>query len=288
MAKKKGGIHWVHTLVIGSGAAGLNTAVQLAAQGVEDVLILSEGLKMGTSINTGSDKQTYYKLSMCGEDADSPRAMAETYFAGRRDARRPGAGRGQSVGARGFLNLVGLGVPFPMDAFGQAIGYKTDHDPRQRATSVWALHLARDVPGLDRRSEAARHSGARETQRGGAVDRGGRKRCAREPARSLSTPRADSRSMGPRTWCSRSRGPGGLYKTSVYPTVHTGAIGLAMLAGARCQSLPESQYGMASVRFRWNVSGTFMQVVPRASSAPMPTAGTSRNSCGPISAMRAR
>ncbi|MFN2110695.1 MAG: FAD-binding protein, partial [Anaerolineae bacterium] len=43
----------VHTLVIGSGAAGLNAAVQLRANGVEDVLIISEGLDKGTSINTG-------------------------------------------------------------------------------------------------------------------------------------------------------------------------------------------------------------------------------------------
>jgi succinate dehydrogenase/fumarate reductase flavoprotein subunit len=58
-------------------------------------------------------------------------------------------------------------------------------------------------------------------------------------------------------------GPGGLYRTSVYPTVHTGGIGLALLAGAKAQSLPESQYGLASIGFRWNVSGTYMQVVPR-------------------------
>jgi len=58
-------------------------------------------------------------------------------------------------------------------------------------------------------------------------------------------------------------GPGGLYKTSVYPRVHTGAIGLALLIGAKAQSLPESQYGMASIKFRWNVSGTYMQVIPR-------------------------
>jgi succinate dehydrogenase/fumarate reductase flavoprotein subunit len=58
-------------------------------------------------------------------------------------------------------------------------------------------------------------------------------------------------------------GPGGLYKTSVYPGVHTGAIGLGLMAGATAQSLPESQYGLASIRFRWNVSGTFMQVVPK-------------------------
>ena len=72
----------VHTLIIGSGAAGLNTAAQLRVNGVDDVLIVSEGLNMGTSINTGSDKQTYYKLGMCGSEADSPGALAEVYYSG--------------------------------------------------------------------------------------------------------------------------------------------------------------------------------------------------------------
>ncbi|MCK5737331.1 MAG: FAD-binding protein, partial [Spirochaetaceae bacterium] len=58
-------------------------------------------------------------------------------------------------------------------------------------------------------------------------------------------------------------GPGGLYQTSVYPAVHTGGIGMALRAGAAAQGLPESQYGLASVKFRWNVSGTYMQVVPK-------------------------
>ena len=47
-----------------------------------DVLIVSEGLDKGTSINTGSDKQTYYKLSLYGADEDAPRRMAESYYAG--------------------------------------------------------------------------------------------------------------------------------------------------------------------------------------------------------------
>ncbi len=106
----------IHTLVIGSGAAGLNAAVQLRNQGVEDVLILTEGLKMGTSINTGSDKQTYYKSAMCGNDLDAPLAMAKNFFL-------PGSMHGDlalieaSVSGRGFLNLVNLGVKFPQDSF---------------------------------------------------------------------------------------------------------------------------------------------------------------------------
>ena len=35
-----------------------------------------------------------------------------------------------------FLKLVELGVPFPRNRYGEYIGYKTDHDPRRRATSV--------------------------------------------------------------------------------------------------------------------------------------------------------
>jgi succinate dehydrogenase/fumarate reductase flavoprotein subunit len=58
-------------------------------------------------------------------------------------------------------------------------------------------------------------------------------------------------------------GPGGLYQASVYPACHTGALGTALLAGALAQNLPESQFGLASVKFRWNVSGTYMQVIPR-------------------------
>jgi succinate dehydrogenase/fumarate reductase flavoprotein subunit len=58
-------------------------------------------------------------------------------------------------------------------------------------------------------------------------------------------------------------GPGGLYKTSVYPKVHIGAIGLALEIGAKARNLTESQYGLASIKFRWNVSGTYQQVIPR-------------------------
>ena len=58
-------------------------------------------------------------------------------------------------------------------------------------------------------------------------------------------------------------GPGGLYARSVYPAVHTGGIGVALEAGASARSLPESQFGLASLKFRWNVSGSYMQVLPR-------------------------
>ena len=251
----------IHTLIIGSGAAGLSAALQLSRAGIDDILIVTEGLQMGTSINTGSDKQTYYKLSMCDRDSDSPREMADTYFAG-------GSMHGDlalveaSLSARAFLNLVGIGVPFPHDEFGQFIGYKTDHDPRRRATSIGpytsremcrrliAEIERRNIPLLEKHmvsdlitietEQGPRAAGAVVVNRDGEV----------------SSILADNVVFA-------VGGPGGLYESSVYPAVHTGAIGVAMRAGALCQNLPESQYGLASTKFRWNVSGTYMQVLPR-------------------------
>jgi len=251
----------VHTLVIGSGAAGLNAALQLHRKGVTDLLIVSEGLRMGTSINTGSDKQTYYKLALCGADADAPATMAETYLAG-------GSMHGDlalveaALSARAFLHLVNLGVPFPQDRYGQFVGYKTDHDPRQRATSI-GPYTSRDmcraliaevqrcrIPVQEERIVVALltdgDGDARRAVGAAALNgRGGLEFYAAENV---------VFAVG---------GPGGLYRTSVYPDVHTGAIGVALRAGAAAQSLPESQYGLASIAFRWNVSGTYMQVVPR-------------------------
>ena len=53
----------IHTAVIGSGAAGLNAADCLWKRGVRDMALVTERMNAGTSRNTGSDKQTYYKLS---------------------------------------------------------------------------------------------------------------------------------------------------------------------------------------------------------------------------------
>ncbi|MCU0522376.1 MAG: FAD-binding protein [Anaerolineae bacterium] len=265
-------VTWVHTLVIGSGAAGLNAAVQLRANGVEDVLILSEGLDKGTSINTGSDKQTYYKLSLCGAEGDAPEVMAETYFEG-------GSMHGDlalveaSLSARAFLHLVGLGVPFPRDAFGQFVGYKTDHDPRQRATSIGPYTSREMCRALIR--EVAKlgvpvREGRNVVQLVTVDDPPGERRAAGAivlgPEGTLEVYLAENAVFA-------VGGPGGLYRTSVYPEVHTGAIGLALMAGAKAQSLPESQYGLASIAFRWNVSGTYMQVVPRFISTEADGAG---------------
>ncbi len=58
-------------------------------------------------------------------------------------------------------------------------------------------------------------------------------------------------------------GPAGFYAASVYPRVHTGSIGLAMEIGSEAVNLTESQFGIASTKVRWNLSGSYQQVLPR-------------------------
>lgn len=252
---------WVHTLIIGSGAAGLNAAVQLKQSGVEDLLILTEGLQAGTSINTGSDKQTYYKLSLCGDEADSPRALAETLFEG-------GSVHGDlalaeaSLSTRAFFHLVNLGVPFPHDEYGQYVGYKTDHDPRQRATSIGpytSREMCRALIGRVRELGIPVCEGRTVVRLLISGDGESRRCCGALAVNSEGV----FETYGAENVVFAVGGPGGLYEASVYPREHTGGIGLALLAGARARNLPDLQFGLASVQFRWNVSGSYMQAMPR-------------------------
>ncbi len=70
-------------VVVGSGAAGLNAAEQLYRRGCRNVVLVTDGINRGTSRNTGSDKQTYYKLTLSGTEPDSVGEMAQTLFEGR-------------------------------------------------------------------------------------------------------------------------------------------------------------------------------------------------------------
>ena len=254
-------VHACHTLVLGSGAAGLNAAIQLHRLGITDVCIVTEGLACGTSINTGSDKQTYFKLALCGATADSPRKLAETFFDG-------GAMHGDLALAeaansvRAFLNLVNLGVAFPRDEYGQFVGYQTDHDSLPRATSVGpytSREMCRSLIAEVRRLKIAVQE-ARTAVSLLTVEEGATRRCA--GAITLDATGAAEIYLAENTIFAVG-GPGGLYQHSVYPVCHTGAIGLALEAGACAQNLTESQHGLASICHRWNVSGSYMQVIPR-------------------------
>lgn len=251
-----------NTAIVGSGAAGFNAADRLWQLGQHDIVLVTENRVGGTSRNTGSDKQTYYKLTLSGGDPDSVREMADTLFAGRcvdGDIALCEA----ALSTQCFLKLVELGVPFPRNRYGEYIGYKTDHDPRRRATSVGpytskqmtecleAAVQAKGVPMLDKTQVI------KILTNGGTV-------CG---LLCLNTAAQDAADHFTLIRCKNviwaTGGPAGMYADSVYPFSQYGATGLALEAGAKGKNLTEWQYGLASVAPRWNVSGTYMQVLPR-------------------------
>ena len=126
------------TAIIGTGAAGYNAALRLARAGQSDIAIFTMGVMNSTSRNTGSDKQTYYKLSLAGSAPDSPEAMARDLFGGR-CVDGDHALCEASLSAQCFYQLAELGVPFPVNRYGESVGYQTDHDTRGRATSAGPL-----------------------------------------------------------------------------------------------------------------------------------------------------
>ena len=143
IAKQSVTFHQYNTVIVGAGAAGMNCAVHLCEfmkqKGIKDaarrIAVVTGGLKLGASRMSGSDKQTYYKQGTSPEIPDSAEHFAQTLTAG-------GCCHGDLALAEGisslreFFHLVRAGVPFPTDGMGTFIGYKTDHDPAERATSA--------------------------------------------------------------------------------------------------------------------------------------------------------
>lgn len=256
-------VYSMNTVIVGTGAAGYNAADRLWSLGQQDIAIVTEHIRAGTSRNTGSDKQTYYKLTLSGGEPDSVREMAETLFSGQcvdGDLALCEA----ALSAQGFLRLAELGVPFPRSRYGEYVGYKTDHDPRRRATSVGPYTskimteclekavMAKKIPIFDHMqviqilSDGTKASGLLCLDTAAPDDRD--KRFAVFHCKNI---------------IYATGGPAGMYANSVYPFGHYGATGIAFEAGVRGKNLTEWQYGLASVRPRWNVSGTYMQVMPR-------------------------
>ena len=258
-------VYSFNTVVVGSGAAGFNGADCLVSYGQRDIALITEGLNMGTSRNTGSDKQTYYKLTLAGDTQDSVAEMARTLFAG-------GAMDGDialaeaALSPKAFYKLADIGVPFPHNRYGEYIGYKTDHDPRQRATSVGPLTSKLMTEKLQ----------AKVLQKGIPVfdgyqvigiltdeDKGRALGLLTLSLNSLEDPAARYVLFNCTNILYATGGPAGIYAASVYPESQVGTHGAPFEAWVRGKNLTESQYGIASIRFRWNLSGTYQQVLPR-------------------------
>jgi succinate dehydrogenase/fumarate reductase flavoprotein subunit len=58
-------------------------------------------------------------------------------------------------------------------------------------------------------------------------------------------------------------GPPGLYGLTVYPPSQFGASGILVREGVVFSNITEWQYGIGSTKFRWNLSGSYQQVIPR-------------------------
>ena len=248
-------------VVIGTGCAGYNCADWLYDLGYKNIAIMTERKNAGTSRNTGSDKQTYYKLSLAGDEEDSVMNMAKTLFeGGAMDGDVAMCEAANSV--RSFMKLANLGVGFPTNDFGEYVGYKTDHDPYCRATSIGPYTSKKMTEVLEASVEKKGITVLDNTQAiniltdSGAVTGvlaiNNRKKdgveyiAVRSPHVVLAT-----------------GGPAAIYADNVYPLSHTGNSSLALEAGAAFSNLSEWQYGLASTDFRWNVSGTYQQVLPR-------------------------
>ncbi len=256
----------VNTLIVGAGAAALKCADTLHYQGVRDQAIVVDKLGNGTSNNSGSDKQTYYKMGIFGDEPDSPMDFARTLFQG-------GMMHGDLAYIEGlgsapaFFDLCKLGVPFPFNQYGGYVGYKTDHDPRQRGTSAGpktSMFMFRklleqvqhhEIPIFDRH-EAVKlltqdtADGARVI---GAI-------CLNKTDHYRET--YGMTLFNAENIVLATGGPGEMYKISVWPHGQLGSHGLALDIGAVANNVTELQYGLASVKYRWNLSGTYQQVIP--------------------------
>lgn len=247
-----------HTVVAGSGAAGFNAADRLRQYGVEDVVLVTENINAGTSRNTGSDKQTYYKLSLAGGQRDSVRRLAEVLFEG-------GCVDGDhalceaALSCQGFFKLVELGVPFPHNRYGEFVGYKTDHDPNDRGTSVGpytSRYMTEALEGAVREKKIPIYDNfqvirilTKDNKVYGIL-------CLDKHLGGYVVVKCTNLVYA-------TGGPAGIYRDSVYPQSQLGASGIAFEAGGLGKNLTEWQYGLASLKPRWNVSGSYMQVLPR-------------------------
>ena len=253
-------------IVLGSGAAGLRAAVELKRRGV-DVLVVTRKLFWGTSAFSGSDKQTLHTACTKHRGDDFTKMAQALGSGGAMDADVAYVEAVGSIGA--FSGLKYLGLPLPEDRFGAVLRYQTDHDEFGRATScgprtsrlmvkVLAEEATRlNIPFLDHTTGMTlikRGSGDAEKAAGLVLHN----RTNHDNPYGLSVVLSPNIVLA-------SGGPGELFRDSVYPKNCFGSLGLALEAGIVLTNLTEHQFGIGTRRteFPWNLSGTYVQVMPR-------------------------
>ena len=250
-------------VIVGSGAAAYNAALTAHRAGGHPAIV-TEGRLMGTSRNTGSDKQTYYKQSTSAYKSDCAAEMAQDYFSA--GSMHGDLALTEAAGSlRAFFALTALGVPFPYDVYGEYPGYKTDHDERGRATSCGPYTSRYMTEALEKECFSAGiplFDGYRAVH---ILTENGRARgivCLAAAEITENNPAGLTVFLADAViWA--TGGPSALYYSSVYPESQNCSLGAPLLAGASAVNLTESQYGIASVPFRWNLSGSFQQAIPR-------------------------
>jgi len=257
----------VNTVVVGSGIAALNSAICLYENGIKDIAVVTDHWGGGTSNNAGSDKQTYYKMSLSGDVPDSPERMAQDLYQG--SCMHGDVALCEAVNSvRCFFSLVNMGVPFPYDKYGTYVGYKTDNDPLGRATSAGPLtsHLMFKCMAGEVKKRGIKIFNQHQVIALLDKDKNSGKQVI--GALAFNKEQLDSDSKGLVVFNAvnvilGTGGPAGMYKSSVHPQSQKGSTGLAFEIGAEGQNLTESQFGLAAKKFRWNLSGTYQQVIPR-------------------------
>jgi len=254
-------LHKIEALVLGSGAAGLRAAVELKREGI-DVLVCSTGLFSGTSACSGSDKQTLHTAGTSNRGDNFTQLANDIGSGGGMDQDTAYIEAVGSIGA--FAGLQYMGLPLPQDRFGSVLRYQTDHDDVGRATSCGprtsrlmtkvlceeAIRL--DIPFLTQTTGVRILADGNEVKGIIATERN-----------------RDTNEFGLLViLCDKlvlaTGGPGELYRDSVYPKHCFGSLGMAIEAGIKVANLTESQFGIGTRRteFPWNLSGTYVQVIP--------------------------
>lgn len=260
-------VHRAGAVVVGSGAAGLRAAVELKRRDV-DVSIVSQSAWGGTSACSGSDKQTLHTANTA-DQGDNFIDMARAIRAG--GAMDEDTAYIEAVGSvRAMASLQFLGLPLPQDRLGGTLRYQTDHDEVGRATSCGprtsrlmvkvlaqeAMRLA--VPFFNQMTvvRLLTEGLGRERRVTGLL-------AIRSREQKEGNPLGLVLFLCPNVVLAAG-GPGELYRDSVFPNGCFGSLGLALEAGLELANITESQFGIGTRRegFPWNLSGTYVQVIP--------------------------